>query len=162
MLVVALFDDFGSASRAVEGMVATGFPRGTISLIAQDSKGEYSATLDADEGVSAYDRAGTEAAVGTLAGLGISVIYGVIPFLVVGPLAAVFIAAVNAVEGDVVEDSGKLDDLGIGRSAMHRYAEAVRNGSALVAVQVTDTEVGLLKDLLQKYYTDEMQAYPGR
>lgn len=162
MLVLALFDDFGSASRAVEGMVATGFPRATISVIAQDTKGEYSAELDADEGVSAYNRAGTEAAVGTLAGLGISVIYGTIPFLVVGPLAAVFAAAVNAVEGDMMEDPEKLDELGIDRTAMARYAQSVHNGGALVAVQVTDAEATLLKDLLSKYYPDEIQSYQGR
>lgn len=162
MLVVALFDNFGSASRAVEGMVATGFPRATISLIAKDTQGEYSAALDASEGVSAYDRAGTEAAVGTLAGLGISVIYGAAPFLVLGPLAAVFMAAVNMVEGDVMDDPEKLNDLGIEREALQRYTETVQEGGALVAVQVGEGEAGLLNDLLQKYYPDEMQTYSGR
>jgi predicted N-acetyltransferase YhbS len=96
--VVALFDDFATSQRVVEDLVDAGYSRDDISLVANDSAGEYTQYVGA-ENVTAGQGAGFGAIIGTLTGLGVALIPGVGPVLAAGPLAAALFAGVGAAVG---------------------------------------------------------------
>lgn len=92
--IVGLFDDVNEAHRAVQELIDAGVDHDTISIVANDAKGEY-AQYHGD-GSSAAEGAGAGAAsggvlggvLGLLVGVGALAIPGIGPVLAAGPLAA--------------------------------------------------------------------------
>src|SRR6185503_10222365 len=145
--IVALYDDFATAQRATQELVAKGIDRGNISLVANDVAGEYSqsvndsdaapVTLTAD---ATAVGAGTGAVIGgiggLLVGLGALAIPGIGPIIAAGPLVSALVGAgVGAVTGGLV---GALTSLGVPEAEAGYYAEGVRRGGALVTAQIPE------------------------
>jgi len=138
--VVALYDDFDDARRAVEALVDAGFNRGDVSLVANDANGKYAEYVN-DNDVSAGEGAGFGAVVGALVGLGVALIPGIGPVLAAGPLAAALMAGIGAASGAVTGGIvAGLVDFGIPEEHAETYAEGVRRGGTLVSVHVEQNE----------------------
>lgn len=156
--VVAIYDNFHTANEAVRELVDAGFSRENISLIANNSRGNYSAegTMTATEtGENIADETGAGAGVGAgigaavggvgglLVGLGALTIPGIGPVLAAGPLAVALStltgAGVGAVAGGVTGGLlGALIGLGIPEEEAEYYAEGVRRGGVLLTVKADD------------------------
>lgn len=139
--VVALYNDFETARRAVEDLVASGFARDHISMVANDDTGRYTQYIENDNDVSAGEGAGFGAVIGTLIGLGMAVIPGLGPVLAAGPLGAAIFAGIGAASGAVTGGlAAGLIDLGMDESTARYYEEGVRTGGTLVSVSTYNTE----------------------
>lgn len=154
--VVALYDDFETARRAVEALVDAGFDRDNISIMASDSSGRYQRYLD-DEGalkddVSAGEGAGFGAVIGALVGLGVALIPGVGPVLAAGPFAAAAMAGLGAAGGAVVGGIvGGLIDAGVPEGEAEYYAEALRRGGTLVAITTDESTTSRAQEIMNRY-----------
>jgi len=139
--VIGTYKDMETAREVVKDLVNAGFDRSSISLIANDRDSRYASEID--QGGDMDDTAkgaGIGAAIGGLGGLllglGALAIPGIGPVVAAGPLAAALAGAgIGAVTGGII---GALVDLGIPEESAQIYAESVRRGNALVAVQVPD------------------------
>ena len=158
--VVALYDNFPTARRVVEDLVEAGFPRDTISLIANDASGEYAGYLDADsEDVSAGEGAGFGAVVGALVGLGVALIPGVGPVLAAGPFAAAAIGALTgAATGGI---AAALMDLGVPEVESEYYLEGIRRGGTLVTVTADESNVNRAQDIMNRYNPIDLEQRSG-
>lgn len=154
--VIAMYDDFDTASRAVEALVDAGFDRDDISLIANNADDRY-ATLTTtdynDDDVKAGEGAGFGAVVGTLVGLGVALIPGIGPVIAAGPLAAALMAGIGAAAGAATGGVvAGLVDMGVPEEDAHIYAEGIRRGGALVSLDIdTDEHVDRAEEILNRY-----------
>ena len=112
-LVIALCEDFPVAAQMAQALVDHGFDRATISIIAHQDQ------VAAPEPASVW-------ASRTLA------IPGIGPVLAVGPLAAALSGAAGEVAGEGLLQV--LQEHGVPTDEAPLYAEGVRRGHALVAV----------------------------
>lgn len=150
--IVALYDDFNSATNAVKDLVYNGFSRDNISLMSADSSGEYSRELNV-QNIPTETAQGTGVGVGIgavlggigglLVGLGALAIPGIGPVLAGGPLAsalsAIAGAGIGAAAGGLTGGLiGALVDMGIPEDTAHYYAEGVRRGGTLVTLNTSD------------------------
>jgi hypothetical protein len=169
--VVAIYENFQTANNAVRELVDNGFPRESISIVANNARGEYGnyssgktttdSTPVADEtGAGAGVGAGIGAAIGgiggLLVGLGALVIPGIGPVIAAGPLAVALStltgAGVGAVAGGVTGGLlGALIGLGVPENEAQFYAEGVRRGGVLVTVQADDYNTTQISDILNRY-----------
>lgn len=170
--VVAIYDDFQAANMAVRELVDSGTPRDNISIIANNTRGQYrysgtestaQAGTDnvADEtGAGAGVGAGIGAAIGgiggLLVGLGALTIPGIGPVIAAGPLAVALStltgAGVGAVAGGVTGGLlGALIGLGIPEEEAEYYAEGVRRGGVLVTVQAEEHNTNRILDVLNRH-----------
>lgn len=165
--VVALYDDISSAQQALDKLVASGFARDQISLMANDvSKryGKYVTTsgrvVPSDDAVTAGDGAGFGATIGALtgivAGLAAFVIPGVGPVIGAGPLLAGIGGLTGGVIGGVVGSAtgslvAGLVKTGITPEDASYYAEGIRRGGTLVVVQTDEINVQRARDILNHY-----------
>jgi len=153
--VIALYDDFGTARNVVEDLVESGFSRENISIVANDSSGEYARYLednDMDDDVSADEGAGFGAVVGGLIGLGVALIPGIGPVLAAGPFAAAAMAGLGAAAGAVTGGlAASLIDLGVPESQVDYYGEAIRRGSAMVSVVTDDARINQAVRVLNRH-----------
>jgi uncharacterized membrane protein len=145
--LVATFDDLSHARMAVEELQSAGFARENISLMASDTEWRRSGRRDELDvvGEDVAEGAASGAVTGgilggltgALAGLVALAIPGLGPIIVAGPVAAALAGAgIGAATGAVL---GALIDLGIPEDEAEYYAEAVRRGGAVVAVQVDES-----------------------
>lgn len=154
--LMALFDTYAEAQRAVQDLIDHGFSRDNISMISHRRDDTTAGdTGDASPAASsmAATGAGMGAAVGGIGGLllGLSTlaIPGVGPALAAGPLAATLMGAgMGAAAGGLI---GALTDLGAPEEEAGYYAEGVRRGSVLVAVGTEDTLVDRAVSILNRY-----------
>lgn len=166
--VIALYENFEDANRAVRDLVDRGFDRDQISLMASDASGEYSRFTGRDmpmEGESATaEGAGVGAGIGAvvgglgglLVGLGALTIPGIGPVIAAGPLAAALSglagAGAGAVAGGVTGGIiGGLTDLGVPEENAQYYAEGIRRGGTLVSVRVSDERTNDAVDILNMH-----------
>src|SRR5215213_4079166 len=97
--IVGMFDSLADAQSAVRELVDAGVSRENISLVAGDTKGEYTTATGtlSDEMSGAATGAGTGAILGgvggLLVGLGALAIPGVGPLIAAGPLATTLLGA---------------------------------------------------------------------
>jgi uncharacterized protein (TIGR02271 family) len=140
--IVGMFDSLAEAHSAVRELVDMGVSRDDISLIAGDTKGEYTTKTGTagDEMSGAATGAGTGAVLGglggLLVGLGTLAIPGVGPLIAAGPLATTLLGAgVGAAAGGLL---GSLIDVGVPEEEANYYAEGVRRGGVLVSVRAED------------------------
>lgn len=153
-VVAALFDTTEHAVRALEDLVAAGYDRSHMNLIANDVAGEYSRYFDDDGNYVAAEEENTTAgegaatgggigallggAGGVLAGLGLVAIPGIGPALAAGPIVAGLVGAgAGAVAGGLV---GALVSAGLPKEDASRYAEGVRRGGTLLVLRTEPGE----------------------
>ncbi len=155
--VIALYDDFETARDVIEELVDEGIPHRRISLIAQDPEGKYARKLETEAVVEEEDNDAEEAAMGAISGgtLGLiigasaALIPGVGPVIVAGPVAAGLTGAIaGAITGGII---GPLVDIGIPEEEAEVYAEAIRRGGALVAVEAPDNRVEEVVEILEDH-----------
>jgi hypothetical protein len=171
--VVAIFDDFQTANSAVRDLVDSGFPRDSISIVANNSTGEFGAptatgappavagdNVAGETGAGAGVGAGIGAAIGgiggLLVGLGALVIPGIGPVIAAGPLAIAIStltgAGVGAVAGGMTGGLlGALIGLGIPEEEAEFYAEGVRRGGILVTAQAEDYNAEQITEILNRH-----------
>ncbi|MGH2544192.1 MAG: hypothetical protein ACRDIB_15450, partial [Ardenticatenaceae bacterium] len=162
--VVALYVNGTKAADAAEALLADGFPPEDVGILARDTDSELAelvsdpaaeeiAGVSPDEGSDTAAGAGIGALLGgtagLLIGLGALVIPGIGPIIAAGPLAATLIGAgVGAVAGGAI---AALTDMGIPEEEAREYAEAIRHGSAIVAVQADDDRADRAADILYQF-----------
>lgn len=174
--VVALFDDFSSASDAVRELVDNGFSRNDISILASDQTGDYGRYLSTRDTSTAGDEgavsgagvgAGIGAVIGGLAGilvgLGALTIPGIGPVLAAGPLSAAVAglagAGAGAVAGGVTGGLiGALADMGIPEENAQYFAEGVRRGGTLVTLRTSDDMSNRARDIINNYNPVDMNV----
>lgn len=152
--IVGLFDDRDSAHGAVQDLMAAGYTKEKISLVATDPSGEYQKYGLDSEGNLAGDGAATGLVSGTVVGgligllIGAGAIFAAPAVLVAGPFAGLIAgAAAGAATGGVL---GGLIGLGIPKEHAELYAEGIRRGGTLVTVNVGDEETQRVRDLLDR------------
>lgn len=170
--VVALYDHISDANAAVRDLVDFGLPRDNISLMANDTSGNYSTYLSGTTGPAATAQpvestasgAATGAGIGAiigglgglLVGLGILVIPGVGPVLAAGPLATAISALTGAGVGAMAGGAaggliGALVDLGLPEESAGNYAEGIRRGGILVTVRTEDNQAEDVRRIMNRH-----------
>jgi uncharacterized protein (TIGR02271 family) len=176
--VVGLFDRFEDAQNALQELVDNGIDRNDISLVANDSRGQFknyraadrSGTGDFSTPDSTGGTQGAEGAtagavgggaiggvLGLLVGIGALAIPGIGPVLAAGPLVAalgsagagaVAGAGIGAASGGLI---GGLVGLGIPDEDANFYAEGVRRGGTLLTVRTSDDLAERAADIMSRY-----------
>jgi len=160
--LVALYHNFQDAQNALDALVRGGVDRTKISLVANNTAGEYTdyvnSDYDSEDAVTAEEGASFGAAsggiLGALAGLGALAIPGIGPVIAAGPLiAALTGGAVGALAGSATGGlvGGLVKTHHMDAEDAELYAEGVRRGETLLTVQVDDSEVSRTRDLLNRY-----------
>ena len=159
--VVAVYDHFDTANRAIRTLVDEGFSRADIGLAANNATGEYNHLVTDNEDVSGGEGSGFGAVVGGITGavvaLSAIVIPGVGPVIAAGPLVALLGGAAGAVVGGAAGAvtggiAASLMHLGVPEDEVGGYIESVRRGNALVTVAVTnDDDVETATNVLRRY-----------
>jgi hypothetical protein len=167
--VVAVYDSYETADKAIRALVEEGFARSDIGLAANNTTGAYNNLATSgvtDLNTEPSDVSGGEggsfgAVVGGITGavvaLSAIVIPGIGPIIAAGPLVALLGGATGAVVGGAAGAvtggvAASLIHLGIPEEEAHHYVESVRRGNAMVTVQVTNDEDGTTaSNVLRRY-----------
>ena len=170
-IISRLFDDYSSASKAVQELEAAGLSNDKISIAASNADNWYSGDTPrkATDGRVDRDRDGTDdraegaatgagigaavgGAAGLLAGLGLIAIPGIGPVVAAGWLASTALgAAAVGTAGGLI---GALTQAGVGEEDAHAYAEGVRRGGTLVTARVPDGERSRYEAILDRACVD--------
>lgn len=164
--IVAIYDDFESANKAINDLTNDGISRDDIGLAVNNGerKGEYSnleANVEKYEDVTGSQGGVFGGVVGGLAGAAVAltaiVIPGIGPIIAAGPLVALLGGATGAVIGGTAGAisggvAASLIHLGISDDEADYYAEAIRRGNALLTVTAKDdNQASLISDILRRY-----------
>jgi hypothetical protein len=142
------------AERAVDSLIAAGYPSSSISVLLPDTRStrEFAHEKDtkAPEGTAAGATTGgvVGGALGVLAGLGALAIPGVGPIIAAGPIMAGLAGlGVGGAVGGLV---GALIGMGIPEYEAKRYEGRVKGGGTLLSVHCdTSEQIARVKDLLK-------------
>ena len=163
--IVALYDHYDDASKAVSDIVATGVPQDRISLLANNLSGDHPA-LVSNPAVAAEDFASRDEAqpaavtgaevgisiggvVGVLAAAGAIVIPGIGPLIAAGALATI---ATGAAAGGVIGGAvGMLTEHGISHEDSHLYAEGLKRGGTLVTVVAEEARLDAIRQIFKAH-----------
>ena len=140
-----LYDDYATASRAVDELERAGIPHSDISIVASNSEGWYDRDRTTSGVDPAHDRdrdGRDDRAEGAAAGAGIG------PVVAAGWLAST--AAVAAVGGTAGGLIGALTQSGVDEREANAYAEGVRRGGTLVTARVPDTDRARYEAILDR------------
>jgi len=164
--IVAAYENFDAANKAVQGLVSDGFSRDDIGLAVNNGtrKGEYSnleGNVDKYEDVTGPEGGAFGATVGGIAGavvaLSAIVIPGIGPIIAAGPLVALLGGATGAVIGGTAGAisggvAASFIHLGISDDEADYYAEAIRRGNAVVTVSAKDeNQASQITNILRRY-----------
>ncbi len=164
--IVAVYDHFEAANKAIQDLTNDGISRDDIGLAVNngDRKGEYSnleANVEKYEDVTGSQGGAFGAVMGGLAGAAVAltaiVIPGIGPIIAAGPLVALLGGATGAVIGGTAGAisggvAASLIHLGISDDEADYYAEAIQRGNALVTVTARDeNQAALISDILRRY-----------
>ena len=152
--VFGIYSSGEHAERAVEQIIAAGFPSGNISVLLPDSRSTkefaHEKGTKAPEGTATGVTAGgvIGGTLGVLAGVGALAIPGIGPFIAAGPIMAGLAGlGVGGVVGGLV---GALVGMGIPEYEAKRYEGRVKVGGTLLSVHCdTSMQVSRAKDLLK-------------
>ncbi|MBX3064920.1 MAG: hypothetical protein U0528_06535 [Anaerolineae bacterium] len=156
--LVALYRSFDQANSAMDDLVREGIDRSAISIMANNTTGDYDRYVKTEDAVKAGEGAVVGAAagagIGAAALLGMLAVPGIGPVLAAGPLAAALVggtigAAAGAPTGAVVAAFVKTND--IEEEDADIYAEGLRRGGTLLSVQVDDSLATHVSAILEKY-----------
>ena len=152
--IVALFDDFNDAQRAVDALVEAGFGRADISVVANDASGQYNVTTTPsgeEDAVTAGQGAAFGAVVGGLVGLGALLIPGIGLVVAAGPLVALLGAGIGAAAGAATGGiTAALVKTGVSEEHAGYYAEGVRRGGTLVTVSAQEAMTDRARRILDE------------
>ncbi len=151
--VLAVYDSRSQARQAVEALIALGFTRDEVSLLAGGKGEEELHNLEQPEEHNAGTGATTGGVLGGLGGLllglGFLTVPGVGPAVVAGPIASALVGVVvGGVMGGLV---GVLMEFGVPETDAHLYSEAVRRGSTVVAVTAPPERVDTVAEALEAH-----------
>lgn len=155
--IVGLYDDWSTARQVVEELSGSGFHRDHINLVVNDANETHARSLDTADVNTAAEGAATGAVAGgalgglggLLLGLGALAIPGIGPVIAAGPIAAGLTgAAVGAATGGLI---GALAGWGVPEDEAGFYAEGVRRGGTLVAVQADEHEVDRAMKIMNRF-----------
>ncbi len=152
--VFGIYKSGDHAERAVDSLIAAGFPSSDISVLLPDTRSTkefaHEKATKAPEGTAAGVTAGgvIGGTVGVLAGVGALAIPGIGPFIAAGPIMAGLAGlGVGGALGGLV---GALVGMGIPEYEAKRYEGFVKNGGTLLSVHCdTSDEISRAKDLLK-------------
>lgn len=161
--IVAVFDHFTDARRATVDLIAAGYDREDISLVASKTARDTSVAAEHIGGdhapdVDVHDPAITGASVGAavggvsglLVGIAALAIPGIGPIIALGPLTGALAGAgVGAATGGLI---GALIDLGVPHAHAKTYAEAVKRGGTLLTVRTPEERADRAMELIEKYH----------
>ena len=158
--ILATFDNVEDANDAIHELMDAGFDRSDIGLAVYDRDNVSDRYLGdrndvtASEGTSFGGTVGL--LVGVVVGLGAITIPGVGPIIAAGPLAAALGAAtggaIGAAAGAATGNiTASLINLGVPEEEAAYYAESLRRGSALVSVNVYDTDADRAANILRSF-----------
>lgn len=167
--VTALYNTVEDARDVVAALTDAGFDRDNISIVANDADNRFQATdpdrarTDAHD-VSAAEGAGAGAlaggVLGLLAGIGGLMIPGIGPVVAAGPLiGALTGATAGAVTGGLVAG---LVDLGVPEERATYYAEGIRRGGTLVALETADERVDNAVAIMNRHNPVDMNRRVSR
>jgi stress response protein YsnF/uncharacterized membrane protein len=149
--VIGLFDRMNEARQVVQELIDHGFERDDVSLVSRQ-EGEYVTNRGEGRSSGTAIGAGTGAALGgvggLLVGLGALAIPGIGPVIAAGPLVSALAGAgIGAAAGGTI---GALTDLGVPEEEAHYYAEGVRRGGVLVAVETDDQRADRAAEIMER------------
>ncbi len=178
--VVALYDNVDDAQTTVRELIDHGVSRDRISLVANnpDRPGQAMKTqpgqetppveqpapregepsnVDADAKAGAGIGAVLGGIGGLLVGLGALAIPGIGPVLAAGPLAAALGGVAGAGTGAIAGAAagglvGALSEMGVNEEHAGYYAEGIRRGGTLVAIQTDDEDVAQARRLMNEHH----------
>ena len=165
--IVAVYDNFESANKALQDLINDGFSRDDIGLAVNNSrrKGEYSnleTNVEKYEDVTGPEGSVFGGIVGGIAGAAVAltaiVIPGIGPIIAAGPLVALLGGATGAVVGGTAGAisggvAASFIHLGIADDEANYYAEAIRRGNAVVTVTAKDeNQASLSSDILRRHH----------
>ena len=161
--VFGIYATDAQAERAVDTLIASGFPSADISVLLSDIKStkEFAHQKDtkAPEGTTAGVTAGgvVGGTLGVLAGIGALAIPGVGPLIAAGPIMAGLAGlGVGGVVGGLV---GALVGMGIPEYEAKRYEGRVKDGGTLLSVHCdTSQQVSRAKDLLKSTGAEDIAS----
>jgi hypothetical protein len=163
--ILATYDSVEDANDAINELVEAGFDRSDIGLAVYDRDDAYAQYVGDGKDVSASEGTGFGGTVGLLVGavvgLGAITIPGVGPIIAAGPLAAALGAAtggaIGAAAGAATGNiTASLINLGVPEEEVEYYAESLRRGSALVSVNVFDTDADRAAHILRSFNPVDM------
>jgi uncharacterized membrane protein len=145
--VIGLFDRMDDARQVVQALIDDGFERDDISLVSRQ-EGEYVTERGEERTSGAAVGAALGGVEGLLVGLGALAIPGIGPVIAAGPLATALAGAgLGAAAGGLI---GALTDLGVPEEEAHYYAEGVRRGGVLVAVDTDDQRADRAAEIMER------------
>jgi hypothetical protein len=152
--VFGIYKSGTHAERAVDALIAAGYPSSSISVLLPDTGSTkefaHEKATKAPEGTAAGVTAGgvIGGTIGVLAGVGMLAIPGVGPLIAAGPIMAGLAGlGVGGAMGGLV---GALVGMGIPEYEAKRYEGFVKNGGTLLSVHCdTSDQVSRAKDMLK-------------
>jgi hypothetical protein len=161
--VFGIYPTASHAERAVDTLIANGFPNGDISVLLADTRStrEFAHEKDtkAPEGTTAGVTVGgvIGGTLGVLAGVGALAIPGVGPFIAAGPIMAGLAGlGVGGAVGGLV---GALIGMGIPEYEAKRYEGRVKDGGTLLSVHCdTSEQISRAKDLLRASGAEDISS----
>jgi hypothetical protein len=173
--VVALYENLDDAQQSVHDLVDSGLQRDQISLVANDSTGQFGENIGStSEPSGATQGAGVGAGIGAalggvgglLVGLGALAIPGIGPVLAAGPLAAAIGGVAGAGAGAIAGGAaggliGGLTDMGVSDQQAGYFAEGVRRGGTLVTVRTDDVTTERAKDVMNRHHPIDVNERAG-
>ncbi len=158
--IVGLFSNYDDANAAVADLMASGFSKGDLDLVAKEetlkAAGTSQAEVEKDLGGGTVSGAKTGAMLGGIAGLIVGVsalaVPGIGPLITLGTLSTAIGstavgAGVGAAGGGVV---GALVGLGFSDDEATEFEQGLNQGSILVAAKVNGNEQ-VIRDIFQKH-----------
>ena len=161
--VFGIYRSGDHAERAVDTLIAAGFPSGDISVLLPDTSStkEFAHVKEtkAPEGTTAGVTTGgvIGGTLGVLAGIGALAIPGVGPFIAAGPIMAGLAGlGVGGAVGGLV---GALVGMGIPEYEAKRYEGRVKDGGTLLSVHCdTSAQISRAKELLKSSGAEDISS----
>ena len=161
--VFGIYPSGEHAERAVDALIAAGFPSPAISVLLPDTRStkEFAHVKEtkAPEGAAAGVTTGgvIGGTLGVLAGVGALAIPGLGPFIAAGPIMAGLAGlGVGGAVGGIV---GALVGMGIPEYEAKRYEGRVKNGGTLLSVHCdTSAQVRRAKELLKTTGAEDISS----
>ena len=161
--VFGIYPTAAHAERAVDELVAAGFPSADISVLLQDQRGtrDFAHTKEtkAPEGTTTGAATGgvIGGTLGVLAGIGALAIPGVGPFIAAGPMMGGL--AGLGVGGAVGGLIGALVGMGIPEYEAKRYEGRLKKGGVLLSVHCdTSEEIAAAKEILKATGAEDISS----
>lgn len=171
--VVGLFDSLGEAQSATRDLIAAGYSRDDIGVLASDATGEwsrYKTTLEGAAPMSTLEGAapaseelgsgvGKGTVVGGLGGLLVGLTELAIPGI--GWLAAAGTVATTLLGAGMGAAAGGLftevEKLGVPKDKTGYYAEALRKGGTLVLVRLAEEQVDEAMAIMERHQAVDIE-----